>query len=133
MGRRTSVAVAGALASLLVFAGAADASKWVGKATNLKGDFNYGKVTFTVKGGFIRNLTIRAVTTKSDEIPFTTVVLPKAKITGGTFFGRKSYPLLPGDMEVVEAGGTIRGSVAKGRFNQGPLIDCEGKFTTRKQ
>lgn len=131
MGRRLLGSLASATIATLLLAGVADASKWVGRATNLKGDFNYGKVTFTVKGGFIRNLKIEAVTTKSSTIPFTTVVVPKAKIRGNTFSAR--HVPVPGIEDVIKVSGTIKGSIAKGRFQEGPLIPCEGKFTARKR
>lgn len=130
MGRRLFPVLAGALTVAILFVGSADASRWSGTATNLKGDFRFGKVTFTVKGGYIRNLRIRAVTCSSTIVPFTTIVVPKAKIKGKTFYGK--YVPVPGINDAIKVGGTISGSVARGTFREGPLITCEGRFKAIK-
>lgn len=120
-----------AFVASLLLAGTADASRWVGKATNLKGDFNYGKVTFTVKGGYMRDLEIRGVTTQSSTIPYTTVAVPKVRIRGGRFSAK--YVPVPGIKDIIDVGGRINGSVARGWFHEGPLIPAEGRFTARKR
>ena len=94
------------------------AAKWTGKATNLAGNFNYGKVTFTTSGSTMKNLVIEGVTTSGCG-GYKSVIVPKLKIRGGKFTG--SYVPVPGKNDVIRVTGTISGSTAKGRFSEGPL------------
>ena len=124
------------LAALTLFAAlpAADAGaavkagQWAGKATNIDRDFNYGKVTFRVKGNTMRNLVIRAVTTSGCG-GFKDVVVPKLTIKGNRFTG--AYQPVPGVDDIISVNGTFKGNTAKGVFSEGPLCQNAGRFTAR--
>lgn len=130
MRRRLLGSLASVSIATLLFVGAAEASQWVGKATNLKGDFNYGKVTFTVKGSLMKNLIIEAVTTQGCG-GYKSVVVPKVRIRGSRF--QATYVPVPGLDDTIKVSGTIRGSKATGKFREFGLCNNEGKFTARKR
>ena len=127
-------ATAGCL--LLIAASPAGAAKWTGKATNLAGDFNYGKVTFTTSGSTMKNLKIEGVTTSGCG-GYKNVLVPKLKIKGGKFSA--TYVPVPGLNDVVRVQGSINGSKATGQFSEGPLdiakpplCQNKGKFTASR-
>jgi hypothetical protein len=131
-----TLAVLAAAAFLVTGATPALAAKWTGKATNLAGDFNYGKVTFTTSGSTMKNLVIEGVTTSGCG-GYKSVIVPKLKIRGGKFSA--SYVPVPGLNDVIRVRGTIRGSRASGQFSEGPLdiskpplCQNKGKFTASK-
>ena len=133
---RGAVAVAATTALVLAGASPAAAAKWTGKATNLAGDFNYGKVTFTTSGSTMKNLKIEGVTTSGCG-GYKSVIVPKLKIKGGRFSG--NYVPVPGLNDVIRVRGTISGSTARGQFSEGPLdiakpplCQNKGKFTARR-
>ena len=128
---RIAVLAALALLAALPLAdagGAVKAGQWVGQATNMKGDFKYGKVTFKVKGNTIRNLKIESVTTSGCG-GFKSVIVPKLTIKGTRFIG--AYQPVPGVDDIISVNGTIKGGKAKGTFSEGPLCQNAGRFTAR--
>lgn len=135
MKRASAIAVASACVALGA-ASPAMAAKWTGKATNLAGNFNYGKVTFTTSGSTMKNLKIEGVTTSGCG-GYKSVIVPKLKIKGSRFSG--SYVPVPGLNDVIRVSGTIRGSSASGQFSEGPLdiakpplCQNNGRFTARR-
>jgi hypothetical protein len=107
---------------------AATGGPWTGKATSMDRDFNYGKVTFKVKGSTIRGLQIEAVTVSGCG-GFMTLVIPRARIDGRRFTG--AYQPVPGTDQIVSVNGTFRGNTVKGTFSAGPLCQGAGRFTAR--
>lgn len=105
------------------------ADKWEGRATNLKGDFKYGKVTFTVSGSRIKNLQIEAVTTSGCG-GFKNVIVPSVKIRKTRFSA--SYRPIPGIDDIVRVSGTISNGKARGTFSEGPLCVNAGKFSAKR-
>lgn len=131
------MAVLAAAAFLAAGATPALAARWTGKATNLAGDFNYGKVTFTTSGSTMKNLVIEGVTTSGCG-GYKSVIVPKLKIRGGKF-SASYFPLGRSYNDVILVSGTIRGSKATGRFSEGPhdpakppLCQNKGKFTASR-
>ena len=120
-----------ALGAMAVDAGAAArAGAWRGQATSKDSDFKYGKVTFRVKGSFIRDLKIESVTMSGcGGLGMKTVFVPKVRIRGTTFSG--SYKPVEDVDDIIIVRGTINGRTAKGTFSEGPLCEGEGKFTAR--
>ena len=108
--------------------GAATGGSWKGKATSTDGDFNYGKVTFRVKGNTVRNLKIEAVTVSGCG-GFTTIVVPKLTIRGTKLSG--SYKPVPDSDQIIIVTGTIKGRTAKAKFTAGPTCVGEGRFTAK--
>jgi len=104
--------------------------KYEGKATNSAGDFNYGKVTFTVSGTTMKDLKIEGVTTSGCG-GYKNVIVPKIKIRGTKFSA--GYVPVPGLDDIVTVSGTIRNGKVTGIFAEGPLCQNDGKFTARKK
>ena len=130
------VVVVSVLVSLASGAVAADAlagarsGAWRGQATSTNTSFKYGKVTFRVRGSYIRNLKIESVTVSGcGGLGMKTVFVPKVRIRGTRFSA--SYKPVPDVDDVIIVRGTINGSKAKGTFSEGPLCEGEGKFTAR--
>lgn len=125
------------LVGSLAVASPAAASRWLGKATDRAGDFEYGKVTFTVSGSTMRNLVIEGVTTSGCG-GYKSVIVPKLKIRGSKFSG--SYVPVPGKNDIIRVTGKIKGSRATAIFSEGsidptkpPLCENEGKFTAKRR
>ena len=117
------------LAAMPAAAGAAvEQGAWAGRATSMKGDFKYGKVTFRVKGKTMRNLTIEGVTTSGCG-GFKSVIVPKLTIKGTRFTG--AYAPVPGVDDIISVNGTIKNGKAKGTFSEGPLCQNAGRFTAK--
>jgi len=108
---------------------AAPAGKYKGQATAQDGKFRYGKVTFTVKGSSIRNLTIRGVTTSGCG-GFKDVVVPSLKIRGSSFSG--TYKPVKGVDDKITVKGSFKGSKASGTFKEGPACVNRGRFTAKR-
>ena len=109
---------------------AARAGAWRGQATSKNTDFKYGKVTFRVKGSYIRDLKIESVTVSGcGGLGMKTVFVPKVRIKGTRFSA--SYRPVPDVDDIIIVRGTIKGRSAKGTFSEGPLCEGEGKFTAR--
>ena len=126
---RIALAVTVALAVAAPSAdGAVRAGAWKGKATSTDGKFNFGKVTFRVKGNTVRNLKIEAVTVSGCG-GFTTIVVPKLTIKGTKLSG--SYKPVESSDQIIIVTGTISGRTAKAKFTAGPTCVGEGKFTAK--
>jgi hypothetical protein len=108
--------------------GKARAGSWKGQATSKDGTFKYGKVSFRVRGSFIRNLEIESVTVSGCG-GMKSIVVPKLRIRGNRFSG--SYEPVPGVDDIIIVRGTISGRSARGTFTEGPTCQGEGKFTAR--
>lgn len=106
------------------------ASKWEGTSTNTKGDFNYGKVTFTLQGNTIKNFKIEGVTTSGCG-GYKSVIVPKIKVRGSKFSA--GYVPVPGLDDIVVVNGKIRGNTATGTFSEGPLCSNAGKFRAKRK
>ena len=124
------------LVSLVLGAVAADAlaaaraGAWRGQATSKDGSFKYGKVSFRVRGSFIRDLKIESVTVSGcGGLGMKTVFVPKARIRGTRFSA--AYKTVPDADDTIIVRGTINGRSARGTFSEGPLCEGEGKFTAR--
>jgi len=70
--------------SILIPLGARADTSWKGTSTNMSGNFNYGPVTFKVRGSKILNFKIEGVTTSGCG-GYKNVVVPTIKIRGKTF------------------------------------------------
>ncbi len=134
MRTRTSVAIALACAAGATLPTAAEAAPrpgpWKGQATSKDGTFQYGKVTFRVRGRTIRNLKIESVTVGGcGGLGMKSIVVPKLTISGRKFRG--VYQPVPGVDDTIIVTGTISRGRARGTFTEGPLCSAEGKFTAR--
>ena len=116
--------------SITVASSAYAASKWEGTSTNLKGDFRYGKVSFTLEGKTIKNFIVEGVTTSGCG-NYKSVVVPKMKVKGNKFSAY--YTPIPGINDVIIVTGTIKGNSASGTFSEGPLCSNSGKFKAKKK
>lgn len=109
---------------------AARSGPWRGQATSTDGSFKYGKVSFRVRGSYIRDLKIESVTVSGcGGLGMKTIFVPKARIRGTKFSA--AYQPVPDVEDTIIVRGTINGSKAKGTFSEGPLCQGKGKFTAR--
>lgn len=105
--------------------------KWEGKATNNDGTFNYGTVSFTVKGNQIVDFRITKVTTSGCGGMKDVIVPSGITIKGSEFAG--SFQPIPGIDDTIIVTGTMTGSGATGTFTEGPTCRNSGKFTASPQ
>ena len=130
--RTRLVIIAAVLCTAAPLASPADAAvrsgAWKGKATSTDGKFNFGKVTFRVKGTRVTNLKIEAVTVDGCG-GFTTIVVPKLTIKGSKLSGR--YKPLPDNDQIIIVTGTFSGGKLTAKFTAGPTCRGAGKFTAR--
>ncbi|CAB4920256.1 unannotated protein [freshwater metagenome] len=108
----------------------ASGSRWRGSSTNLKGDFTYGKVSFTLSGSTIRDFVIEGVTTSGCG-GFKSVVVPRIRLKGSVISVK--YRPIEGIDDWIVIAGRIRGGKATGTFREGPLCSNEGRFTARRR
>jgi hypothetical protein len=109
---------------------AARAGAWRGQATSTDASFKYGKVSFRVRGSYIRDLKIESVTVSGcGGLGMKTIVVPKARIRGTKFSA--AYNPVPDVDDTIIVRGTINASKAKGTFSEGPVCQGKGKFTAR--
>lgn len=125
--RYSLVAVA---ASFLLSQPVYAASKWEGRATNMAGDFRYGKVTFTLQGNTMKNFIIEGVTTNGCG-GYKSVIVPRIKVRGNRFSAK--YVPIPGIDDTIVVNGTFRGKKVTGLFAEGPLCQNKGKFSATKK
>ena len=116
--------------SLSTVSAAHAASKWQGTSTNASGNFNYGKVTFTLDGKVIKDFLIEGVTTSGCS-GYKNVIVPRINVRG-TKFTVKYIPI-PGINDAVVVTGTFKGNKVTGSFAEGPLCSNAGKFTATKK
>jgi len=102
-------------------------STWEGAATNEKGTFNFGPVSFVVKGNEIVNFKIERVTTSGCGGMKSVIVPSGIKIQGSEFGG--SYQPIDGVDDTIIVTGTLTGNSASGSFSEGPTCRNSGKFT----
>lgn len=107
---------------------AARTGAWRGQATSKDSSFKYGKVSFRVRGAFIRDLKIESVTVSGCG-GMKTIFVPRARIRGSRFSA--TYKPVPDLDDTIIVRGTISGRSARGTFSEGPLCVGEGKFTAR--
>jgi hypothetical protein len=100
---------------------------WEGKATNDAGTFNFGTVSFTVKGKQIVDFRITRVTTSGCG-GMKDVIVPNGIAIKGTDFAGSFQPI-PGIDDTIIVTGTISGTNASGTFSEGPTCRNSGKFT----
>lgn len=104
---------------------------WEGTSTNEKGDFNYGPVTFTVKGDQIVDFKIEKVTTSGCG-GMKNVLVPSGITIKVSEFGG-SYQPVPGIDDTVIVTGTIQDGTITGKFSEGPTCRNSGKFTAQRR
>ena len=93
---------------------------WEGTSTNEKGDFNYGPVTFTVKGDQIVDFKIEKVTTNGCG-GMKNVIVPSGIVVKGSEFGG-SYQPVPGIDDTVIVTGTIQDKNINRKITEGPTF-----------
>ena len=98
---------------------------------NEKGNFNYGPVTFTVKGDEIVDFRISGVTTSGCG-GFKDVIVPSGIKIKGTEFGGSHQPI-EGVNDTIIVTGTISGGSASGSFSEGPTCRNSGKFSASRK
>jgi hypothetical protein len=122
------------LSSVLVvcsFASTAVAqSRWKGTSTNMSRNFNYGPVSFTLRGRTIKDFKVEGVTTSGCG-GFKNVVVPRIAVRGNRI--RATYRPIPGIDDFIRVNGTILGSRASGTFSEGPLCVNAGRWSARKR
>lgn len=101
---------------------------WVGTSTNMTGDFNYGRVSFTVGRGVIRDFIIEGVTVSGCG-GYKSIVVPRLTISGRTISGR--YVPVPGIDDAITIKARLAGGAIKGTFTEGPLCSGAGRFIAR--
>jgi hypothetical protein len=116
--------------SILIPLGARADTSWKGTSTNMSGNFNYGPVTFTVRGNKIRNFKIEGVTTSGCG-GYKNVVVPSIKIRGKKFSA--VYIPIPGIDDKIRVKGSFNGNKATGTFSEGPLCSNAGKFKATRR
>ncbi len=105
---------------------AVSSGAWVGKATNMAGDFNYGAVKFTVRGDTVRGFIIEGVTT---DCGYMSLVMNPMKIKGNTI-SSFYQPVKDVDQAIV-VDAKFKGKAMSGTFTAGPLCGAEGKFSAQ--
>ncbi len=130
-----------AFCTLLAAPALAATTTFKGKATNLAGDFKYGKVTVKVAGNKVKRIEIESVTTTGCG-GFMTVVFADgyagSKIIKGSNRiknGRFSFTYQPTtDVEdqATLYKGRISGSRVTGTFESGDLCVNEGRFSAKR-
>ena len=101
---------------------------WEGTSTNVKGDFTYGKVSFTVSRGKVSNFIIEGVTVSGCG-GYKSIVVPKLTISGKSISGR--YVPVPGIDDVITVKARFAGGVIRGTFTEGPMCIASGRFVAR--
>jgi len=140
MRRRTRVSLVVAFA-LLAAPALAATTTYKGSATNLAGDFKYGKVTVKVSGNRVKRIEIQSVTTTgcggfmtviyADGYKGSKIVKGSNKIRNGRFsFTYK--PTTDVEDQVTEYKGKITKSRATGTFKSHDLCVNEGRFTAKR-
>lgn len=102
--------------------------KWTGTSTNMAGDFNYGKVSFTVTGGDVRDFLIEGVTVSGCG-GFKSIVVPRLTLKGTVMSG--SYDPVPGVKDTITVKARFAGGVVRGTFTEGPTCVGAGRFVAR--
>ena len=126
-------------ATLLLTAGSAVASpatpargvptgKWAGTSTNMAGDVNYGKASFTVRRGVVTDFVIEGVTVNGCG-GYKSIVVPRLTIKGSSIGG--SYDPVPGVQDTITVKGRFAGGVIRGTFTEGPTCVGAGRFVAR--
>ncbi len=122
---------AGVLA-LFVSGPVAAAEKFAGTATDPTGAISFGAVTFTVKGGKVRNFTVEGATVTNGGCGgYKSVIVPTIPLRGGRMIG--VYTPVPGVDDSIRVNGTITKGRASGTFAEGPLCELRGKFTAKRR
>jgi hypothetical protein len=105
-------------------------SKWQGTSTNPAGNFNYGKVTFTLDGKIMKNFIIKGVTTSGCG-NYNNVVVPRINVQGTKF--NATYVSIAGINDIIVVSGKFNGNKVTGSFSEGPLCSNAGKFSAKKK
>lgn len=139
--RRIALLAACALAAATTPALAGFDGTYRGKATNLKGDFKYGKVIFKVKNNRVTYAEIEGVTTDgcggymdlvfAPKDPETQIIGGSAAIKGGKFTV-KYRPVRDIEDQDTFINATFKGGKVTGKFQSLGLCQNEGRFTAKR-
>ena len=102
--------------------------KWTGTSTNMAGDFSYGKVSFTVARGVVRDFVIEGVTVSGCG-GYKSIVVPRLTIKGTSISG--SYDPVPGVQDTITVKARFAGGAIRGTFTEGPTCVGAGRFVAR--
>lgn len=102
--------------------------RWVGTSTNPEGTFNYGAVSFTLRGKMIIDFKIEGVTVSGCG-GYKSIIVPRMRINGTRVTA--TYVPIPGLDDVVKVNARFAGGMLRGTFSEGPLCSGAGKFVAR--
>jgi hypothetical protein len=135
------VLLACAVAAVPALAAAFD-GKYTGKATNLAGDFKYGKVTVKVAKNKVTYLEIEAVTTSgcggfmdvvfAPKDPETQIIGGSAKIGANGGFKVKYRPVRSIEDQHTTIKARFSGGKVRGTFASTDLCVNEGRFSAKR-
>ena len=99
---------------------------WVGTSTNWDRNFDYGKVTFTVGAGVVRNFKVEGVSVSGCG-NYMNIVVPQLTLKGRDITG--TYQPYPDIAVVITVAARFAGGKIRGTFTQGPDCRGAGRFT----